>query len=222
MKKIIFLLLVINFEPVFSQNKADVGISAGVSYYLGDLNPASMFHSPKISAGVSYRYNLNPRYVLKAELNYVAVSGNGTDFNQPYPNNPYPSFNTELYDVSMQFEFNFLPLKFNERRVSFSPFISTGLATAMILNSANKKSLDFVLPGTLGIRLTIGQKWSAGVQWNFRKMFNDTHLDNVNNPISQSLQSPLFNNDWYFFSGLFLTYKIFDFGIPCPAYESKF
>lgn len=225
MKKFFFLLFITNFEPIFSQNKSDLGINSGVSCYMGDLNASAMFYSPKLSAGITYRYNLNIRYVIKAELNYITLYGNSADLNQPYPNYPPPNntFNAELYDISLQFEFNFLPLKFNERKMSFSPFVSTGLATAMILNSKNTKSLNVVLPGSLGIRLTIGKKWSTGAQWSFRKMFNDMNLDNVNNyPMPNSMQSTFFNNDWYFFSGVFLTYKIFDFGIPCPAYETKF
>ena len=72
-------------------------------------------------------------------------------------------------------------------------------------------------------RVTIGKKWSTGVQWSFRKTFNDINIDGVNNsPLPPSMNSQLINNDWYSFAGLFITYKIFDFGITCPAYESKF
>jgi hypothetical protein len=209
--------------PVLSQNKSDLGVSLGTSYYMGDINPSGLFYSPKFNAGIVYRYNFNPRYVFKGELNYVSLSGRDADFPDPFQKLRNMSFNTVLYDISPQFEFNFLPLKFSERKLSFSPFVSTGLALALILNSSNKKAAEFVFPFALGVRMTVGKKWSTGVQWSFRKTFSDINIDGVDNyPLPESMKSTFFNNDWYFFAGVFLTYKIFDFGIPCPAYESKF
>jgi len=223
MKNICFLLCSLFCLPVFTQNKSDLGISLGTAYYMGDINPSTLFYSPKINAGIVYRYNFNTRYVFKSELNYVALSANDKDFSDPYQQARNASFSSELYDISTQFEFNFLPLIFKERKISLSPFVSTGLAAALILNSSSKKSFEFVYPFALGIRVTLGKKWSTGVQWSFRKTFNDTNIDGVDNsPLPPSMNSSLINNDWYSFAGLFLTYKIFDFGIPCPAYESKF
>ncbi len=208
--------------PIVSQEKSDVGASLGASYYMGDINPTKIFYSPQFSAGAVYRYNLNPRYVLKGELTYVELSGRDADFSDPYQQARNASFSAELYDIAAQFEFNFLPLKFDERKLSFSPFISTGLAAAIILSSNDKKTFNFVYPIALGFRMTIGKKWSTGIQWSFRKTFNDTNIDGIANPIPSLQKSSFINNDWYSFAGLFLTYKIFDFGIPCPAYENKF
>ncbi len=206
--------------PVISQNKSDLGVTLGTSFYFGDVNPSAVFYSPGLNAGITYRYNINPRHVLKFEINYVSLSARDIDFSDPYQQIRRHSFSSQLYDLAPQFEFNFLPLKFNERKVSFSPFVSTGLGAALILSSANQKSIEFVYPFAFGIRLTVGRKWSTGIQWNFRKTFNDLNIDGVVNPVPVS--SFLINNDWYHFAGVFVTYKIFDFGIPCPAYESKF
>jgi hypothetical protein len=223
MKNIFILICIFFCLPVFAQNKSDLGVSVGTSYYMGDINPSRLFYSPKFNAGIIYRYNLNTRYVLKGELNYVALSGNDKDFSDPYQQSRNATFNSELYDITTQFEFNFLPLVFNERKMSFSPFVSTGLAAALTLNSSSKKTFEFVFPFALGVRVTVGKKWSTGLQWSFRKTFNDTNIDGIDNsPLPPSMKSYLINNDWYSFAGIFLTYKIFDFGIPCPAYESKF
>jgi hypothetical protein len=223
MRHIFFVLCFIFCLPVISQDKSDLGISIGTSYYLGDINPSTLFYSPKFNAGIVYRYNLNPRYVLKCEFNYISLSGYDADFSDPYQVFRNRSFSSELYDISPQFEFNFLPLKFNERKIAFSPFVSTGMAVALILTSQNRKTVEFTYPFALGLRVAIGKKWSTGVQWCFRKTFNDLNIDGFENEsLPQSMRSSLFNNDWYYYTSVFLTYKIFDFGIPCPAYENKF
>ena len=80
MKNIFFALCILFCLPDYAQNKSDLGLSLGAAYYMGDINPSTIFYSPKIHAGIVYRYNFNPRYVLKGELNYVALSGNDADF----------------------------------------------------------------------------------------------------------------------------------------------
>jgi hypothetical protein len=40
----------------------EVGFFGGVSYYIGDLNPAKHFLSSKPAYGVVARVNLNPRW----------------------------------------------------------------------------------------------------------------------------------------------------------------
>ena len=105
--------------------------------------------------------------------------------------------------------------------MSFSPFISSGLAGALVMGSSYSKTFSLALPFSLGARASIGRKWSVGISWNFRKLFNDK-LDGVENSFPASMGSPINNNDWYSHAGLFVTYKVFDFGNNCPAYQENF
>ena len=76
----------------------------------------------------------------------------------------------------------------------------------------------------VGIKLSLGKKWSTGLEWDYRYTFNDT-LDGVpgplNNPVPSNSKSLFFNNDWYSYAGLFITYKVFDFPKECPAYDNN-
>ncbi len=222
MRRLFVILCTLISLPVFSQNKSDLGVLIGGAFYLGNLNPAFIFYSPQVNAGITYRYNMNQRYVLKGEFNYMVLTANNPNYSDPNKNILWvnSSFKSELYDFAFQFEFNFLPLKFNERKMSFSPFVSTGIATSLNLES-NKKSYYLDLPFAVGIRATIGKKWSTGIQWNFRDSFSQK-LDGIPDPTPPPSNSSLNNNDWYSFAGFFITYKVFDFGMPCPAYEKKF
>lgn len=214
------MLLILSSLKIEAQSKIDVGFIVGGGNYMGDINPSRPIYSPGLSGGLSLRYNFNPRYVLKTELSYLQLSGNDLDNSDFYRRNRNASFSTNLYDFALQFEFNFLPLKFVERKFSFSPFVSSGVGFSYNMDKSFLKSLDFVLPMAIGLRVTMSRKWSTGVQWDFRKTFND-NLDGVTNEISNAELSVLHNNDWYSLVGLFLTYKIFDFKDFCPAYPTE-
>ena len=213
---------------LFPQSKSDIGVLGGGTYYMGDINPSTPFYSPGYNFGVNYRYNINSRYVLKGEMNYLTLSANDANFTDSYQRARGMSFASKIIDYAAQFEFNFLPIKFVERKVFFSPFVSAGLGVAQVLNatglssigsigSSTPKTINFVVPFSLGARISLGEKWSVGFEWNMRKTFTD-NLDGVQNMIAPSMRSIFNNNDWYYFYGLFFTYKIFEFPGECPAY----
>jgi hypothetical protein len=192
---------------------------------MGDINPKIPFYSPNYSAGITYRYNMNTRYVFKGEANYCKLTASDKDFSDPYQMDRNASFSALLYDFAFQFEFNFLPLKFVERKVYFSPFVSSGIGVSFIKNTI--VSTDVTLPAAIGIKFALGRKWSTGVQWNFRNTFKDNldastkYPEGVVNPIANGYGSSINNNDWYMFANFFLTYKVFDFGDQCPAYQKE-
>jgi len=53
---------------------------------------------------------------------------------------------------------------------------------------------------------------------NMRKTFTDL-IDGVANIGGEEVQTAFGNNDWYMFTGVFLTYKIFNYREECPTYE---
>jgi hypothetical protein len=206
---------------LFSQRKSDLGFSIGAAYYMGDINPNAPFYNPGIDLGIIYRYNFNTRYVLKLEASYMKLGANDADFKDNYQLARNQSFNSPAYDLAVQFEFNFLPLKFVARKLGFSPFFSSGLAAAFLMGNSGSKMGAFVFPFSLGARSTIGKNWSIGLQWNYRKMFYD-QFDGVKNLSNNSTSSVLHNNDWYSFANVSVTYKIFYFKDECPAYDKEF
>jgi len=220
MKKNLFFSLLLFPWLIYAQKKSDVGISSGASYYLGDINPGRQFYSPHVFYGLVWRYNLNPRYVIKGTFTYIRVSATDADFTDPYQLIRRETFSTSLYDLGMQFEFNFLPYKFAERKIGLSPFVSAGVGVAYQLGVNLSKSINPVLPFTAGIKFSIYKRWSAGWEWSFRKTFNDNLDGNPNRNIGSS-STLLHNNDWYSYSGLFVAYKIFDTVSDCPAYEKE-
>ncbi len=201
---------------IFSKAKGDLGLLIGGTYYLGDLNPTGLFRSPGVTCGLNYRYNINQRYVVKASFNWLMLSASdalSTDKYQQFRNN---SFASNAFDLTPQFEFNFLPLKFAEHKRSFTPFISTGLGFAAFIGSSSTNKV--VLPFTLGGRFALGNMWSIGFEWNARKLFSDK-IDNQTNIGSINNTSMFYANDWYYFAGVFVAVRLFANKIDCPVYN---
>ena len=69
--KIFCLLITIHLatKSVFSQEN-EFGVWAGTSVYLGDLNPTFSFKDARWASGAFFRYNINNRMAVRAELNY--------------------------------------------------------------------------------------------------------------------------------------------------------
>ena len=64
--------------------------------------------------------------------------------------------------------------------------------------------------------MNLGKRLSGGLELSMRKTFTD-EIDGVENIGLEGVKHPFGNNDWYMFTGIFLTYKIFEFRDPCPA-----
>ena len=202
-----------------SQRNANIGIFGGVSYYMGDINPNRHLYRPAPSFGALYRYNLNTRFALRGSMYYADLSGSDLDFPElSHPDRPASpaAFNTSLLDMALLVEFNFLPFTPNVGNWSYTPYISTGIAGALIMDTdaASENLMSF--PFGLGLKLNLTRRISTGVEWSFRKTFSD-RVDGLENP-SGSV-TLLHNNDWYSLLGVFITFKFFNFAAECPAYN---
>ena len=217
MKKILLVSFFICITLVsIAQHKADIGLFAGMSYYMGDINPKRYFYSPSPAFGGIYRYNINKRYALRFNAYYATIKGSDFDFPKNYhPDRPSVSFSTSLLDLGSNIEFNFLPYIPTVNRLDYSTYITAGLGYSLILGSTVNAKNTFTIPFGAGIKINISDRLSSGAELTFRKTFTDV-LDGIGGPLEKSL---IHNNDWYSFFGVFITYKFFKFAANCPAYN---
>ncbi|MFC2112486.1 DUF6089 family protein [Bacteroidota bacterium] len=211
------LILLIIVIPQFAsgQRKSDIGLIGGASYYMGDVNHSRHFYSPSPAGGLIYRYNFNPRNSLRFNVIYAMLKGDPADFNEPFPGYPADQVEmSDIVDVGLSTEFNFKTYKAtNLRRYRYTPYVSGGIGFTILTNGGYTTALNFAG----GFKYNVTTRMSAGFEWSFRKTFSD-ELDNVQN-IGYENNVFFHNKDWYSIVGVFVTYKIFDWGIDCPAYE---
>jgi opacity protein-like surface antigen len=202
-----------------AQPNANIGVFAGTSYYMGDINPNRHFYRPSFSYGLLYRYNINTRYAIRANAYVADLSGSDLDFpGRLNPDRPFTpaSFQTSLFEIGLQLEYNFLPFTPNVGNWEYTPYIATGIAGSLVMGSNVNASNTLSVPLGLGVKLNLTPRISTGAEWSFRKMFND-RVDGLENP--SRTRSILHNNDWYSFLGVFITFKFFNFATECPAYN---
>ena len=136
MKKIITITLVFTvLTGCFSQLKAqesvvqegEFGIGLGGSHYFGDLNTRASLNRPKLAASVFFRKNLG-NYIavrLGASFAQLGYSDKYNDFNkQMFSRNL--SFNSKVWELSLQGDFNFFRFMPGEPDYSFTPYITFG------------------------------------------------------------------------------------------------
>lgn len=214
-KLILGLLFFAISTTAFSQTKAELGFFGGIAYYLGDINPNKQFYSSSVALGGIYRYNFNSRYSLRAGMLFSGLSGDDKDFNNSYQKARGASFDTDLVDLSLQVEFNFQPFWSPKRSKSqiMVPYVTGGIGYM----ASSSTSSSFTIPMGLGLKTNLGGRWTAALEWSFRKSFTDD-LDRLDDPNGLENNSLIHNNDWASFFGLMISYKLFPDNEECHSY----
>ncbi len=217
MKRIIGTFLFITVALAASgQKSSDFGAMAGVTSYIGDINPGRLLYDPLPAAGVFYRYNLHPRQSLRASFIYGGLRANDLDFNNSFQISRGASFSGTVGEVAVQFEFNFFKYTLGGKRWNYTPYIAAGGGIAFI----NTTSYTYVpvIPFSLGFKINIYKNIGLEAEYGFRKTFYD-NFDGLKDLVAPADWVWTHNNDWYTFTGIALTWKILNRLAGCPAYS---
>jgi hypothetical protein len=181
---------------------------------MGDLSPTvpqPLFSPPAF--GPIFRYNFNMRNAIRAHGVFYNLAGEGEIFG-----GTQADFQASFVDLGLDFEFNWWPYKTASKKTKYSPYVSAGLGYSIDLFGESKSHLYIPFGG--GVKVNLGKRLSSGVEVSARKNFTDL-IDGVSNPGGEDVQTPVGNNDWYMFTGLFFTYKITNYLNECPAFPEK-
>lgn len=225
MKYIIGAFLSLLFLSAEAQKKIpELGIFIGRGNYNGELNPTNQFNSESgaLAVGGVFRYNLNPRYALKASLLFSEIKGNDEIADLEFGQMRKASFESNLIELSGQIEFNFMEYEIGERSKAFSPFIFVGLSAFRYnpttiqddeeLRSSNDEDNTWgvSLPFGVGMKLNLISRLGLSAEWGFRKTGKDD-LDGLPNTNLDRVffeNGKEYDNDWYSFIGVSLNYRL--------------
>lgn len=113
-------------EAVVQEGEFAVGIGAG--HYFGDLNTRAHLNRPKIAATAFFRKNLGNYIALRvgasfAQLGYSDIYN---DHNE-YMKARNLSFNSNVWELALQGDFNFFRFMPGEPGYNFTPYVTFGL-----------------------------------------------------------------------------------------------
>jgi len=218
MKKIKLILFILTFTLILNgQRKADYGVFGGVSSYIGDINQGKMLYAPLPAAGAFYRYNLHPRQSLRMNFFVGGLQGSDSDFNSAFQKARNASFSGLAGELAAQFEFNFFPYATDGKRWNYTPYLAAGAGISFI----DTKTITYipVVPFSMGFKINVYKNLGIEAEYGFRKTFYD-NFDGLNDdPVAQEDHGWLHNNDWYTFTGICVTWKIYNKLAGCPAYN---
>lgn len=200
MKQLIFLILVCSvLQFAQAQEGWESGGWVGTAHYFGDLNTNFNLKKPGLAAGIVFRYNFNERVCMKLGGSFGQVRADDADSDNIFERGRNLNFQSNIWDGTGQFEFNFLPYIHGSKDQFFSPYLLAGLSvynfnpmteyqgelvelrplgTEGQFKGEEYSSTQAAFAYGGGVKLSLGYYWSINVEISARKLFTD-YLDDV-------------------------------------------
>lgn len=205
MKNILVFLafaFVFSINPFSSQAQQrgwEAGFWLGTTAYFGDLNTSYNLSLPGYAGGLMARYNFNNRVCFKLSANYGLVRGDDAVSKNVYERARNLSFQSNVFDAALQFEFNFLPYNHGSEDEFFTPYVFAGLNGFTFNPKAEYEGTSYELrelgtegqfPGEeyfsfsggilygIGFKVDLSYEWSLNIELGARQLFTD-YLDDV-------------------------------------------
>jgi opacity protein-like surface antigen len=205
MRWILILISLFTFARTSAQSIPELGILAGGSYYLGDLNPYKHFNNTKFSGTLYYRDQIarSDRLAYRIQLGFGTVTANDAESSDPALVNRNLNFQSRILEIGPLLEIHFLPYEIGSDQRPFTPYMFIG-ATYFKMNPMTQYNGSWVelqslgtegqgtdfsdkkpyklnqisIPLGLGVKVNMTERWAIGLEYGIRKTFTD-YLDDV-------------------------------------------
>lgn len=120
-------LFISNAQPQAIVQEGEFGIGIGMGHYFGDLNTRAHLNRPKFAATTFFRKNLGNYIALRAGASFVQL-GYSDIYNKENPVmlQRNLSFNSNVWEIALQGDFNFFRFMPGEPGYNFTPYVTFG------------------------------------------------------------------------------------------------
>lgn len=202
--------------------RMEIGGGVNATAYQGDFS-GSLTKGMQPGAAVVFRRILSPYMAVKIAGMYTHLKGSYDKAETVYPDmleNGY-SFKNSMADLSVQYEYNFLPYGTGRdyrgaKRIT--PFVALGLGltyakcpdgtwdySASTPHNLTKSVMACNMPLGLGVKYKVGDRTNIILDWQMHFSFSD-HLDGVKDPYRIKSSGMFKNTDSYSTLSLSVTY----------------
>jgi hypothetical protein len=131
-KLLAILLFTLPFFSVAQESivqEGEFGVGIGAAHYFGDLNTRAHVNRPKIAGGIFFRKNFGNYIGLRVAANYARLGYSDiyNDHNE-YMQRRNLSFNTNVWELGVQGDFNFYRFMPGEEGFNFTPYVTLGVS----------------------------------------------------------------------------------------------
>ncbi len=215
MRKLLLMLMVLLPAARMSaqddpQYRMEIGAGVGTVSYEGDFNGNVLKNmQPMFSA--LWRYNFDPYKDLRLSATYGKLKGSSKDVDTYYPDYATEeySFNRNLLDVSLVFEYNFWPYgtgRDYRGAKRLTPYIYGGIGATSASGGGSKSMFTANVPIGLGVKYKLNERMNLGLDWGIHFSLSD-ELDGVKDPYQVKSSGMFKNTDCYSMLQLTLTYS---------------
>ncbi|MDQ3279615.1 MAG: DUF6089 family protein [Bacteroidota bacterium] len=109
--------------------EGEFGISLGAGHYFGDLNTRAKLNRPKLAAGLFFRKNFGNYIALRLAGNFAQLGYSDVyNTHNESMRRRNLSFNTNVWELALQGDFNFYRFMPGDPDFSFTPYVTLGVS----------------------------------------------------------------------------------------------
>lgn len=229
---IFFVLMVSFLMPENAKSQImEVGVSGGLSYYVGDINPSKHFLQSRLAYGGSVRYYQSLRWAFR--LQYSNINLTASDQVAGFRPERNLGFKSNVNDIALIAEFNFMDYWTGSRRDVFTPYIFAGVSFMTFKSTdlagtplrplqsegVEYSNCSWSIPFGMGVKYSVTRRIGLTLEWRMHKAFTD-YIDDIHGYYEDKPwiqrgngDSTVFgyNCDWYSMLGLTISYR---FNLP--------
>lgn len=204
MRKLLTTLLVLSCSILSTYAQINGTAQLGVSSYQGDLNDRSdsnigLFDELNPAGGIGVHFPLNPSFGFRWDMNFIRLSGNDNNFQNPAHANRGWSFTNNIFEMVGMFDWEILGKRRFRSTGAFRPtltpvvFVGAGLAFTNSKvdwnNSGNlmirmdrvyRKNAEAAFPIGLGLKYYFSEKFALSLETSLRVATFSKYYDGVN------------------------------------------
>lgn len=210
MRKLLVALCFCLPLTVFSQNEivqeGEFGFGVGAAHYFGDLNTRAKLNRPKLAANIFFRKNFGNYIALRISGSYAKL-GYSDIYNthNEYMRRRNLSFNSNVWELGLQGDFNFFKFMPGEQGFRFTPYVTLGASVfnydpyaylkgekyflrplsteGQGIDTANRSrqpynSMSLAIPFGVGFKYSINDRINVGFEV-VHRFTNTDYLDDV-------------------------------------------
>lgn len=185
--------------------EGEFGVGLGAAHYFGDLNTRASLKRPKAAATVFFRKNFNNYIAGRVGVSYARLGySDAYNTKNEYMYRRNLSFNSNVWELSLQGDFNFFRFMPGEPEYSFTPYVTLGLGvfsydpfaylrgekvflrplgtegqgSALYPDRKQYSTMAISVPFGAGVKYALNEKFNIGFEVLYR-FTNTDYLDDV-------------------------------------------
>ena len=183
--------------------QGEFGITVGAAHYFGDLNTRAAINRPKPALGAFFRKQFGNYIAMRVSAHYAQLGYSDIYSKNDYQKTRNLSFNTNIWELAVQGDFNFFKFIPGDPEHLFTPYVTLGagvftydpytyldgnkeflrpLGTEGQLNGYNGRkpysTMAFCIPLGVGVKYNISDKMNLSFEIT-QRFTNTDYIDDV-------------------------------------------